>query len=347
MLVDCHRHLGGSVPVNFVWDMIQTDRCSYLAESHEEVARAMTFGENEPRNFHRFLDKFKILDDLCWDAESLEQMIRFVCADLVAEGVDYTWMRCGIGKYVKHMGWHRSDVVGFIKRCFDKYVPGRVGIVLSLQYESPRASQRQLAKLIEHPDVFSNVVGIDLVGDEAYFDEIFYAPLLREWRDAGKVVMAHVGESQPVQNVIKAVQAMGVTDVNHGLAVAPAKLEELMNHDLHGQGQSARLLYNLLNYYRDHDICFHMAITSNYLTGSWLRTDWHPIMALLEAGVKVTIGTDDPTQCATTMQKEYGLLPGFGVTPAQIDKIKATAIERTAPYRITHGNAIPIQGTQG
>jgi len=329
--IDCHRHFGGSISPDFVWSAIQRTAASHLAESLADVQAAMTFAPGEPYGFHRFLDKFRILDEIHWSEGLLDDSIKQVSTDLIAADVDYCWLRFSINKYLHYINWSRPEAVRFIHDSFQKYAAGRIGLILSLKYESQRANQRQLARIIDHPWVQDMVVGIDLVGDEAYFDAEFYGPLLKPWHDAGKVVMAHVGESQPLANVLRSVSDMYVTDICHGLAVAPQPLAELTDQQ---RGYYSDLLARLYS----RQVCFHMAITSTYRTGVWQRQDYYPIVDIIRSGNRATIGTDDPIQCGApgqplTLECEYDKLAGFGLTSAEINDIRRTAERRTARWR--------------
>ena len=53
------------------------------------------------------------------------------------------------------------------------------------------------------------------------------------------------------------------------------------------------------------------------------RQDVHPASALLSAGVKLTVGTDDPVQCDTNLPREYDLLRAYLLA----DRILATSVE--------------------
>lgn len=323
-LVDCHRHLGGSFSYQFVWQTIQQLGLYYLAESLDDVVQAMTFAPQEPRGFHRFLDKFAILDKIEWTEELIDESIRAACGDLIDDGIDYTWMRFSINKYMTYLDWHRKDAILFVRDAFDRYAPGRVGLVLSVKYESQRANQRQVAALIQDPDVADALVGIDLVGAEEYFDPTFYRPLFCDWALANKRLFAHVGESQPASNIMAAMVELGVRDICHGIRAVS-----------YPDG-SVKLDGDVIAYALRHDVCFHLALSSNLLTGVLEREDLHPISALLVAGVKVTIGTDDPIQCSTSLRKEYDLLRGYlemdGMSPKTIESyvrlVQTTAVER-------------------
>lgn len=292
-----------------MWEVIQEQNTYYLAESQKQVEEAMVYGEDEPRDFHRFLNKFNILNKIKWSEELIDRSVRAICNDLIAEGVDYTWMRFTINKYMTHLTWHRKDAIKFVYDAFKRYAPDRVGLVLCLKYEAERAGQRQLASLINDAGAADCLIGLDLVGDEAYYDVDFYKPIFCEWKKAGKKLFAHVGESQSAENIKTAIEQLGVTEINHGIKA----------HDRD----------DILEVALDNDVCFHMALTSNELTGvikdmrdeyvyavdairapdDWMeRTQiWHPVSTMI-GRVPVTVGTDDPVQCNTTMDKEYALL---------------------------------------
>jgi adenosine deaminase len=270
----------------------------FLAESENDVIQSMVYGDDEPRDFHRFLRKFNILDHIRWNEDLIDRSIKAVCVDLDDDRVDYTWMRFTINKYMTHMRWHRHDAIRFVKDAFERYAPGRVGLILSLKYESERAGQKQLAGLIEHP-IAECIDGLDLVGDEAYYDVDFYKSIFKRWKEADKILFAHVGESQDVENVRTAIIDLGVTEINHGI--------KIWEHD------------DIIQIAKDNGCCFHLALTSNLLTGvlgqydgrmfsSRLNQHWHPVSRMFLSGVDITIGTDDPIQCNTTIDKEYDVL---------------------------------------
>lgn len=319
MKIDPHRHLGGSISTKCIWNIIQMKGYTYLAGGLEDVRRAMTFNLTEPKDFHRFLDKFKILDEIQWDEELIEESIKCICQDLEDEGIDFCWLDFSINKYM-HLKWHKADAIKFIYNCFEQYRPGRVGLVLSLKYESLRESQRQYASLIEDPEMVDVLMGLDLVGDESYFDSRFYEPIFKEWKKIGKMVRAHVGESQPASNIEAAIDRMSATNIAHGIkCIEDTELVELA---------------------KDNDVVFDTAITSNYLTGVWADPDYHPILYMMNQGLKVTLGSDDPVQCSTTLDKEYEVfrelasksISSVHTIDMMCKKLQDTTLESTLKY---------------
>jgi len=315
--VDVHRHYGGSCSVDFVWDVITKHNLKYLAETREDVVQAMTFDPYEKRSFSRFMDKFRLLDALPWSESLIDLSIQQICHDLITENISFCWLDFSINKYMC-IGWHRYEAIEFIRNSFNIHAPYRVGLVLSLRYESARAGQKQLAKLIDMPRVADCVIGLDLVSDEAEFDPNFYAPIMKSWRSAGKICRAHVGESQSGINVLYAIN-MGCNHIAHGFKAW--EYPEIIELAL------------------DKNICFDLALTSNELAGCWTNKSWHPIRAMVDAGLMCTIGTDDPVTCSTndkllTLDNEYQRLRDLGFSQDEIDKITLTAVKRTAALGI-------------
>jgi adenosine deaminase len=303
--IDTHLHLGGCISPSFVWETIKKNNLKHLAESYEDVVAQMTFMPNEPKTFHRFLDKFKILDELKWTEELIDASIIDISNQLEANHVDYAWIDFSINKYMD-IGWHKHQAIRFIYDAFQRHRPGGVGLLLSIKYESTKASQKQYAKLIENEDVAKYLIGIDLVGDETYFDSEFYAPIFKDWNKARKITRAHVGESQSARNIQESIERLNVTNIAHGF--------KIVDHE------------DMIKLALDRNITFDLALTSNYVTGVCNTDCDHPILKMLEHGLKVTIGSDDPIQCNTTLNIEYILAESLGVTSEQCEMIRQTAI---------------------
>ncbi len=238
----------------------------------------------------------------------IDESIRAVCDYLRECDIVYAWMDFSINKYMK-VGWHKHEAIRFIHDAFNRYRPGGVGLILSLKYESMRASQRQYAKLIEHEDSTKCLVGIDLVGDEEHFAADFYEPLFRDWNAAGKVTRAHVGESQARENIAEAIRKLSLTNVAHGFKVV--------------QDEETVALA------RDRGVTFDLAITSNDITGVWPLTRIHPGVEMCRLGLRCTLGSDDPVQCSTSLDREFEIAPSVGFTEEMLSGMRAVAVENT------------------
>lgn len=308
--IDTHRHAGGAIPCDFVWNTIQTTQSFQLSQSIEEVRRELTYYNDNIRNFHHFLRKFRILDQLPWTESLIVDCFRSICNQIVIEELDFAWLDVSINKYL-NIGWTADEALAFVADVCDDILPNRLGLILSLKYESPKELQRKFAKLIDNPRVGDRLFGIDLVGDEDKFDPQFYSEILRPWRQADKMVRAHVGEFGPAENVVAALLELGVTNVAHGFKIA--------NH------------LDILSLANDFDVVFDMGLTSNMLTGV-TTIENHPLPIMLRSGLKLTFGTDDPIVCDTTLPKEYDLARKLGASTTNIEHACELAAQRTRQF---------------
>ena len=103
------------------------------------------------------------------------------------------------------------------------------------------------------------------------------------WRTYSKIIRAHVGEYGDEKNVAYAVRSLNITRIAHGFCVKdPSVIEEI----------------------KDKNIPLDICISSNFLTKNIKHIIDHPLKSLVEHGLRITIGTDDPTVFNTDMSKE-------------------------------------------
>jgi adenosine deaminase len=129
------------------------------------------------------------------------------------------------------------------------------------------------------------VVGFNIGGDEAGFPAQEFARAFAIVAEAGLGCAAHAGEHAGPESVRRALALPGVTRISHGVRAAedPELMAELA----------------------DRGIVLEVCPTSNVMLGVCPDYASHPLPALRAAGVKVTLGSDDPPYFATTIGREY------------------------------------------
>lgn len=309
MYIDTHRHMGGCISPEFVWNVVKHDQNKYALQSIDDVKKAMSFFQNETNSFYRFLDKFRILDKIDWSEELIDDSISYMCTDIINEDLHYVWLDMSINKY-KSIGWSGRQAIKFIWDAFNSRIPGKVGLVLSLKYEEKDHVNEKVARLLDDCEVFDRLIGIDVVGDEAKFSKTKLVPIFKQWNRCGKMTRAHVGESGSSDNIAVAIKDLGVTNVAHGIKI----IEDP----------------ELMKFAADTNVTFDMAITSNKLTGVWDTNYKHPGVTMLDNDLRCTIGSDDPIQCCTTLRKEYDIALWCGYSEMHLRAMRTTSIENSS-----------------
>ncbi len=88
---------------------------------------------------------------------------------------------------------------------------------------------------------------------------------------------------------------------------------QILGSERIGHGVRAIEDATLVTYLADNNIPLEISPTSNIRTCIYLSYEAHPVKALFEAGVPVTINTDDPTFFRTTLADEYAHVHAMGV----------------------------------
>jgi adenosine deaminase len=129
------------------------------------------------------------------------------------------------------------------------------------------------------------MVALDLAGNEAEFPSQPFYGIFKEARQAGLHVTIHAGEWGPAKHVKEAIESIGAERIGHGVRILEDK--------------------NIAALAREHGTAFEVCITSNFQSGVVNSLDTHPLMSMVDAGLNVTINTDDPSISRITLSHEY------------------------------------------
>ncbi len=139
---------------------------------------------------------------------------------------------------------------------------------------------RHVAKSAEY-----GVIGLGIGGPEVGFPPDDYWEAFDLIGEAGMHRVAHAGETLGPDSIWGALKALNATRIGHG--VRCLEDEALVAH------------------LRENQIALEVCPTSNVCTG--VSKDWpsHPLKQLLEAGLLVTLNSDDPGMFTTTLTNEF------------------------------------------
>ena len=148
---------------------------------------------------------------------------------------------------------------------------------------------------------------LDLSGDEGAQPIEVFKPIYLKARAAGLRLKAHVGEWGTADDVWRAVELLELDEVQHGIAASTSP--------------------QVMKALADAGVTLNVCPTSNVMLGRAPSLREHPIRVLFDAGVKVTVATDDPLIFGCTLSGEFLALHEAGVmTAEELDVIRLTAL---------------------
>ena len=148
---------------------------------------------------------------------------------------------------------------------------------------------------------------IDLYGDEQACTLDAVIPLYTLARSAGMKLKAHTGEFGGADRMRETAEALGLDEVQHGIAAAESP--------------------SVMRWLSDNRIRLHVCPSGNVMLGATDSLASHPIRTLFDQGVEVTVNTDDPMIFGQSVSQEYLNLFEAGVFSAEeLDGIRSASM---------------------
>jgi len=211
------------------------------------------------------------------------------------------------------VGIDYKDIIDGIAEGIDKAradfgIEARMNVTLE-RHLSPDVAEKIADRVLSYPHPY--IVGLDIAGGENEGDLAQFFPAFnRIQKHFGHYlgVRMHAGEGAGPGNVWDAVKLFGAVRIGHGVrAIEDAEL---------------------MKYLVDEKIVLEVCPTSNILADIYPDYKSHPLRRLYEAGVNVTLASDDPGLFNCTIGGEYEVAnKDFGFSMAELKDITLAAIE--------------------
>jgi adenosine deaminase len=296
---ELHCHLEGSIPPALAIEL--------AARNGIELPDGMFDGKGHYvwRDFLTFLDAYDRVCRALKTARDFGDVIYTYLKGAAAEGAIYVEMFCSPER-PKALGIPYRTWLGALEEGIDRArrefgIEGRIIVVCIRHLGAERALD--LAKvMVAEPHPY--VVGFGMGGDEAKFTPADFAPAFRLAHEKGLGCTVHAGEVCGPESVWASIRDLPVTRIGHGVRSAedPKLLEELARRGT----------------------VLEVCPGSNVALGLYRSRADHPLHRLIAAGVRVTLGSDDPPFFHTTLGTEYDRA---GLEEDALRRITRTAIE--------------------
>jgi adenosine deaminase len=300
--VELHVHLEGTAPPELV---------QRLARRNGVPLPERLLNEHGRFHYDDFLDFLRAYDlaaSVIRTGEDYRDITYEYLSACAHEGAIYVELTAS-PDHANEMGLSHAEHIGGIAQGIDDAraqcgIEGRILISAVRNFGVDRAlAVAGYAAAETHP----YIVGFSMAGDEANFPIGDFAEAYAIAAAAGLGCTVHAGEWAGPDSV-RAALSLPVTRIDHGVRAVeePALVSEIA----------------------EREIVLNTCPTSNVVLGVFAGYEEHPLPALRDAGVRLTLGSDDPPYFGATIGGEYRVCAErLGFSEAELQAITATAIE--------------------
>ncbi len=300
--IELHLHHEGAAPPAFIRQLAYEKRIDLSGIFKPD-------GSYDFRDFAHFLSVYEAACEVLKSPEDFRRLTLAILEESAANGVVYseTFLSpdfCGGGDVHAWRDYLNAiqDAADEAERKFDITLRGVVTCVRHFGPDKAKLSARCAAETSGDWITGFGMGGNEEVGAQGDFKWAFDCA-----REAGLRLTTHAGEFGGPDSVRDAVRALGVERIGHGVRAI----------------EDPDLMHELV----DRDITLEVCPGSNVVLGLYPDFSAHPIAKLRDAGVKVTVSTDDPPFFHTTMRREYEMLNiAFGWQAEDFSAMNDTAL---------------------
>lgn len=279
--VELHCHLDGSVRPETLYALAQKQQLPI--SDFETFRQAITVSE-ECQNLEEYLQCFDAILPILQTAEALSAAAYDVVAQGAAENVHYMEIRFAPQLHTRN-GLTVKEVITAVLTGLER---GQTelgvksnALLCGMRHHNHEKNNEVLKAATDFSE--NGVVGFDLAGDEANFPPHEFTELIQQ-KPAGVGLTLHAGECGCPQNVVESIH-MGATRIGHGIAI---KKEPSEWAALAAAGTT-----------------LEMCPTSNFHTKTADSLADYPFQDFLEAGIAISINTDNRTVSQTSLTQEF------------------------------------------
>jgi adenosine deaminase/aminodeoxyfutalosine deaminase len=287
---ELHLHLEGTVSPE---TLVELSRRSALETPPLDLVEAEKLYRYT--DFSGFMLAFKAVTARLRTPEDYELITYRMMAQLAAQGVVHAEVYVSVGVVYY---WRKAELEAdpfVFDKIFRGMEAGRIrgerdfGVSVYWIFDAVRhfgteEAARVFQKAAELRAEFPSVIGIGIGGDERRTGAEPFKQLYAEAREAGLRLTAHAGETVGPESIWAALN-IGAERIGHGLTA----IEDP----------------DLMQVLAERQIPIEICISSNFRTVCCVPAALHPVRSYFDAGLMITLNSDDPAMFESDLEAEY------------------------------------------
>jgi len=302
--VELHVHLEGSIRPETLLTLAARNRVSLPVDTLEGLREWYTFTD-----FDHFIEVYFAICSCLRTPDDFETITAEFLANQAAQNIRYSeviWT-----PYTHHENVSFDDQLAAINRAREA-AERELGVRMSLAPDLSR-HMRPVEETFPVVDwaiqnMDNGIIGFGLGGAEVGNPPEIFQPTFERAYAAGLPSLPHAGETEGPASIWGALRSLNAVRIGHGVRC----LEDP----------------KLVAYLRENQIPLEVCPSSNVCLGGTPSLAQHPLPKLLEAGLFVTINSDDPPMFDTCLTDEYlRIVDAFGYGVEEVKGFVLNGIE--------------------
>ncbi len=280
--VELHLHLEGAIPHEALWQLIE----KYGGDASVPTAADLP-GRFVYRDFPHFIETWLWKQTFLREIEDLELIASAFARELVRRRIVYAEVFFSPSDLSAH-GIPAAEAALALRRGLAAVPEAEVALVVDVVRDQGTARALRTLNEIAEVAAEAGVVGITIGGSEQSWPPELFVPVFDRARQLGLHTTAHAGEAAGPESVWGAIRALHVERIGHGIRAVEDP--------------------ELVRFLAAERIPLEVCPGSNVCTAVVPSIEAHPIRRLFDAGVLVTVNSDDPAMFGLTLAGEYEVL---------------------------------------
>ncbi len=285
-VIELHLHLDGSLRPATVLSLAREEGIALPTEDLGKLTEEYLTVDERCADLPSFLARFDLPIKVLASPAAIRRTARELTEDLAGEGHDYAEIRFA-PQYARFTGFSQEEYVqaalSGMKEALGLHPSLHAALILCCMRGADLEAENEETIRLTARYLGSGVCAADLAGAENLFPNEGFADVFALARRLDVPFTIHAGEALGAESVRSALQ-MGASRIGHGVRAA----------------EDADLVRELAARKIPLEVCY----SSNLQTKTFADPQEYPLRKLFDAGVHVTVNTDNRTVSDLTLPRE-------------------------------------------
>lgn len=279
--VELHIHLEGAIPRDALWQLVQKYGSDSSVSDIDALQRKFQY-----KDFPHFIETWIWKNQFLREYDDFTFIAEAVARDLARQNIRYAEVFYSPLTFAQN-GLKPQKLTEAVCTGISWVKQSEISLIMDFSRDSGvEDAEKNLPAVNEMKQM--GVIGVGLGGSEQKYPPEMYTEIYEKARQIGFHTGAHAGEAAGPESVWGAIRSLKVERIGHGTRAIEDK--------------------SLIEYLARTQLPLECCPLSNVRTGVVKSIDVHPVKKFFDAGLLVTISTDDPAMFGNSLAQEYQLL---------------------------------------